>query len=180
MSTSLMKRIAAAWRALCGAEPESMTGTVSDSGGPEAELARVRLELEASLAECGRLREEYARRDRLAAEEKAVAGREAMLRVAKRVGPLLSQLVTMRAAASEGKPVREEDLLTLAGKLAKAFVDAGINPVGEAGGLAVFDPKLHQRLSGGDVSDGDAVRVRFVGYACGDAVAVKAMVSREE
>jgi molecular chaperone GrpE (heat shock protein) len=178
MATSLTRRLAGAWRALSGMEEKAVPA--AEPGGPEAALAKARLELEEAKAERERLREEYARRERLAGEEKAGAGREAVLRLAKRVGPLLSQLATLRAMAAEGKPVRAEDLLTLAGKLEKAFAEGGLQPVGEVGATAAFDPKFHQRMSGGDVSDGDAVRVRFVGYACGDAVVTKAMVSREE
>ncbi len=187
MSLSLSKRLSNAWRALRGGE-EKKTGSApapsevepTELGGAETALAKARLELEATKAECERLREEYARRDRQASEEVGAAGRAALLKLARRVGPLLSQFVTMRVAVAEGKPVRIEDLLTMAGKLEKAFAEVGIIPVGEVGGSAAFDPKVHQRMSGGDVSDGDSVRVRFVGYACGEAVVTKAMVSREE
>jgi hypothetical protein len=37
---------------------------------------------------------------------------------------------------------------------------------------------MHQRMSGGDVRDGDRVRVRFVGYRFRGEPAVKALVSR--
>ncbi len=175
-------RIRRAWAALCGAE-NGATGPATvappEPGGPEAALARARLDLAAAQADIERLRGEYARREAQARTEVEAAGREAVLRVARRIGPLLSQFNTMRALAEQGREVRLPDLLTLAGKLEKAFAEAGITPVGSVGAGAPFNPKLHQRLSGGDVADGAPVHIRFVGYACGDVVVTKAMVSRK-
>jgi molecular chaperone GrpE (heat shock protein) len=152
---------------------------LEEPGGPEAALGRARLELEEARRELEQLRQEYARREQRAVEEVAAAGRESLLRVGRRIGPLLSQFATMRALAAQGKEVRREDLLTMAGKLEKAFAESGLAVIGEVGSEAAFDPKIHQRLSGGDVKDGDSVRVRFIGYAFGETVVTKALVSRE-
>lgn len=175
---SMTTRIRAAWAALRGCEEP--TALPAEPGGPEAALGRARLKLEEARRELEQLRQEYARRERRAVEEVAAAGRESLLRVGRRIGPLLSQLATMRALAAQGKEVRHEDLLTMAGKLEKAFAESGLSVIGEVGGEAAFDPKLHQRLSGGDVKDGDSIRVRFIGYAFGDTVVTKALVSRRE
>ncbi len=43
---------------------------------------------------------------------------------------------------------------------------------------APFDTRVHQRMSGADVLDGQPVAVRFVGYRLGETILVKAMVSR--
>lgn len=174
---SMAKRLSEAWAALRARE---MPEEPLEPGSPESVLARVRIELEEARREIGQLREEYARRERQAAADIERAGSEALLRLARRVGPLLSQFATMRALAAEGREVRREDLLTMAGKLEAAFSETGISSVGVVGAETAFDPKLHQRMSGGDVSDGDPVRVRFVGYKCGETVVTKAMVSRKE
>lgn len=179
-SASIGHRLARAWRALRGKDAGEAATRAGDPGGPEAALARYRLERDDLRRETERLREEFASLERRSAAELEAARRDAVLRLARRVGPLLSQFATMRALASEGREVRREDLLTMAGKLEAAFADAGIAPIGEVGAEAPFDPRLHQRMSGGDVSDGDSVRVRFVGYVCGETVVTKAMVSRKE
>lgn len=172
-----MKR---AWLALAGRSLWEEFLEAGVPGRPEAAIARVGLERDEARRELGRLREEYARTERQTAGEIDAARREAVLRLARRVGPLLSQLATMRALVAEGKDVRREDLLTMVGKLEAAFAAAGISAIGEVGAETPFDPKLHQRMSGGDVTDGDPVRVRFVGYTCGETVVTKALVSRKE
>lgn len=173
-------RLARAWRALCGDDAWDEIARDAGPGGPEAAIARTRLERDEALRELDRLRQEFATLERRLKAEVEGARGDAVVRLAKRVGPLLSQFATMRALAAEGREVRREDLLTMAGKLETAFADAGIAPIGAVGGEAVFDPRLHQRMSGGDVGDGDPVRVRFVGYTCGEQVVTKAMVSRKE
>ncbi len=171
-------RLTRALKVLAGGDAGS--AAESASGGPEAAIARVRLERDDARRELEQLREEFARLERRSAGDVEGARREAILRLARRVGPLLSQFATMRTLAVEGREVRREDLLTMAGKLEAAFSEAGISPIGEVGAEAPYDPRIHQRMSGGDVTDGDGVRIRFVGYTCGDTVVTKAMVSRKE
>jgi molecular chaperone GrpE (heat shock protein) len=173
----LRERLSKAWAGWSGNEPP---GPAPEAGGPEAVLARVRLELEGAQREIGRLREAYAQREAQAKADVEAAERDAVFRFARRVGPLLSQLSTMRALAGAGREVRIEDMLAMGRKLEGAFTEAGMVPIGEVGAEAPFDPKRHQRMSGGGVKEGDPVRVRFVGYTCGDQVVTKAMVSREE
>ncbi len=181
---NLMQRFAKAWAIFRGPDAPPTTPTIAvppeKSAELEAVLARLRIDLEQARSEIERLRAEYIRREQKAAGEAEAAAREALLRLARRVGPLLSQFATMRALAAEGREVRREDLLVMADKLERAFADAGVAAVGAVGEETAFNPKLHQRMSGGDVTDGDPVRVRFVGYACGDTIVTKAMVSRKE
>lgn len=178
---NLTQRLGKAWAVFRSpAAPPPLSGPPKQSAEIEAALARLRLDLEQARGEIERLRAEYARQEQKTAGEVQAAAREALLRLARRVGPLLSQFATMRALAAEGREVRREDLLVMADKLERAFADGGVAAVGAVGEETAFNPKLHQRMSGGDVADGDPVRVRFVGYACGDTIVTKAMVSRKE
>lgn len=109
------------------------------------------------------------------------AGDARILKLLKRLLPLFAQADAMRHFVSGGQTARVEDALTLVAKLEKAVLEeAGLDRIGETGAEAGFDPRLHQRLSGGDMSDGDAVVVRFVGYRRGETVIGKALVSRKE
>jgi hypothetical protein len=96
------------------------------------------------------------------------------------LAPTLSQLATLRHIADSGREVRAADALKLGAKLEQALQELGLERIGEVGAETVFDPALHQRMSGGDVRDGDSVRVRFVGYRFAGQTAVKALVSRIE
>ena len=162
---STMRRIRAAWAALRGGQSPASPAPSPEPGGqegPEAALGRARIELEDLRREIERLRQDYARREERAVEEVAAAGQESLSRLGRRIGPLLSQFATMRALAAKGKDVRRDDLLAMAGKLEKAFAESGLSVIGEVGAEAPIDPKVPQRLSGGDVKDGDLVRVRFM------------------
>ena len=175
---NLAERLSKAWSALMGQSvPPTASVPMPNPENAEVISARMRLELEAARQEITRLREEYSRLEGRAQEDLRAAGREAVVRLAKRVTPLLSQLATMRALVEQGREVRREDILLMASKLEAAFLQAGLVPIGQVGAEAAFDPKFHQRMSGGEVRNGDAVRVRFVGYLCEDAVVTKAMVS---
>jgi molecular chaperone GrpE (heat shock protein) len=137
----------------------------------ELDLAERDLRIEALLVEVA------------AAKEGAKAGADAAsaARVAallKRLAPLLSQADAMRHFAGGAQGVRVEDALTLLGKIEKVLAEEGLQRIGESGVDSVFDPRLHQRLSGGDVNDGDPVTIRFPGYRLGETVLSKAMVSR--
>jgi len=144
----------------------------------ERELARLRLDARDKDEQIAKLRAEYARRDDRAGAETAAAGREAVGALLRAVAPTLSQLATLRHLAGTGRDIRAADALKLAAKLEEALRDAGLVPIGEPSAETLFDPALHQRMSGGDVKDGDRVRVRFAGYQFGGEVALKALVSR--
>ncbi len=176
MSTSLTERMAAAWRGWRG-DAAKAEAPATDA---ERELARLRLDAQAKDGEIARLREEYARREARAKEEAAAAGREALAALVGRVAAPLSQLVTLRHLAESGREVRAADVLKLLGKIEEALREQGLEAVGAPGEVAAFDPAWHQRMSGGDVRDGDRVRVRFPGYRFGGATPLKALVSREK
>ena len=90
----------------------------------------------------------------------------------------LSQLATMQALTANGRPVRADDVLKLFGKLEALLAEAGLVRIGTVGEEVPFDTRVHQRMSGADVREGQPVAVRFVGYRLRDSILCKAMVSR--
>ena len=78
------------------------------------------------------------------------------------------------------KGIGYERDVKLFGKIEKIFQEAGLEPMGKVDESLPFDPRLHQRMSGGELREGDQVRVRFVGYRFGENIVTKAMVSRRE
>lgn len=173
----IITRFMAAWAALTGNVPEIKIGLQADL---TTELERARMDVRERDEEIEKLRKEYTLRERQADTKVASAADDVMLGLMRRLGPLLSQLATMKGMAGEGRDVKTADLLTLFGKIEKAFEYAGLYPIGSVGEEIAFDPRLHQRMSGGDVKNGSPVRVRFVGYRYGDTIVTKSMVSRIE
>ncbi|MGP1680648.1 MAG: hypothetical protein ACTS6J_26285, partial [Burkholderiales bacterium] len=120
----------------------------------------------------------YERAVQQAQREQARAAAAGVDALARRLAPLCSQLATMQALADSGRAVRAEDVLKLFGKVEAGLRDSGLARIGTVGDTCGFDARLHQRMSGADVADGDAVVVRFVGYRLGGDILLKAMVSR--
>jgi molecular chaperone GrpE (heat shock protein) len=166
MKPGLQGRLKAAWRALKATEVER----------PPDDLRTALLDREKEVAA---LKAEYARLQGAATADAAATTRENLKDVLKRVAPPLSQLAVMRAAAESGAPVRSEDVLKLVKALETALSRAGLETVGGVGEEMAFSTRLHQRMSGGDVRDGDQVCVEFPGYRMGEDVLLKALVTRE-
>lgn len=187
----LKQRVKAAWAALTGQSGASCTIQLASVPAPqpqpqppsppselERELARLRLDLQRRDAEAATLRAEFSRQEGQAVSATAAAGREALAELCRALAPTLSQLATLRHMAESGREVRAGDALKLCGKVEQALLERGLARIGEVGAASPFDPSLHQRMSGGDVRDGDQVRVRFVGYRFANGAPVKALVSR--
>lgn len=186
----LLPRLRAACAALTGhgappatlPPPSPITPPPSSSAPPSADaardLARLRLDLQAREAETVKLRAEFARQEQQAAAATQAAGNQALSALLRALAPTLSQLATLRHLAESGREVRAADALKLAAKLEQTLSEQGLERIGEVGAQTAFDPACHQRLSGGDVRDGDPVRVRFVGYRFRGETPVKALVSR--
>lgn len=174
-TNDLAARIGTAWRLLVGGGAPSAGGAAAD---PRTRLAALELDLHGRDAELARVREEYERLRGQAERDKAGAAQAGLDALARRLAPLLSQLATMQALAQGERPVRAEDVLKLFGKVEQVLAQAGLERIGTVGARSAFDTRVHQRLSGADVRDGDAVTVRFVGYRLGESILLKAMVSR--
>lgn len=171
---NVWQRTRKAWSALIGTPGGGLT-TETD---PDRELSQLRLDVQARDEQIKKLREEYARREGASQGAVEAAGREAVAKLLRAVAPILSQLMTLRHMAEGGREVRAADALKLGAKLEQALKEHGLERIGEVGEESPFDPGLHQRMSGGDVRDGDRVRVRFVGYRIAGETPVKALVSR--
>lgn len=174
--TGIRQRFRAAWRALCGTGPDALSETPSCV----SRIAGLEMDLKERDEQIEKLRQEFLLQSRQSEQAVAEAGTGALEELAKRAAPLLSQLSTLQTMADAGREVRAPDVLKLAGKLKQVLVESGLEPIGQAGQVCPFDTQMHQRMSGGDVQEGDAVKIRFEGYRFRDAVVTKAMVSREE
>lgn len=161
-------RLRAALDALAGNAPEDLRNRV----------ASLELDLRQKDDEIAALREEYERLRERGEHERDSAASAGFDVLARRLAPLLSQLATMEALAGSERGPRLEDVFKLFDMLEKALAENGLSRIGAVGEETTFDTRCHQRVGGAEVEDGDRIRVRFVGYRLGEAVLLKAMVSR--
>ena len=171
-TTGWMARIRTACVALFG----NGDRCTRDSG---ARAWALELDLRERDSDIRRLRQEYERYAQQAQSEQAGAAAAGVDALARRLAPLFSQLATMQTAADSGRSVRAEDVLKLFAKVEAELRESGLERIGTVGDICGFDTRLHQRVSGADVADGDAVVVRFVGYRLRGNILLKAMVSRK-
>ncbi len=171
-TTGWMARIRTACVALCGSGDRR-------ARDPGARAAALELDLRERDSDIRRLRQEYERSAQQAQREQAGAAAAGVDALARSLAPLFSQLATLQARSDSGRAVRAEDLLKLLSKVEVGLRDSGLERLGTVGDTCEFDTRLHQRMSGADVADGDAVVVRFVGYRLRGDVLLKAMVSRK-
>ena len=171
-TTGWMARIRTACVALFGSD----AGRARDPG---ARAAALELDLRERDSDIRRLRQEYERLVQQAQRERAGAAAAGVDALVGSLAPLFSQLTTMQALADSGRAVRAADVLKLFGKVEAGLRESGLERIGTIGEIPGFDARLHQRMSGADVADGDAVVVRFVGYRLRGNILLKAMVSRQ-
>lgn len=167
---NLAARLRAALGVLAGNAPEDLRNRV----------AALELDLRQKDDEIAALREEYERLRQQGERERnsaASAGFDALMR---RLAPLLSQLATMESMAGGERAPRIEDVFRLFDMLERVLAEGGLARIGTVGEETAFDTRRHQRLGGTEVDDGDRIRVRFAGYRLGEAVLLKAMVSRAD
>jgi molecular chaperone GrpE (heat shock protein) len=173
---SLTTRIQSALAALAG----KPTAPPPETGTPEATIAALRLDLDERDRRIAALLKEADSARAGAPAEAESAAAERMNKFLRKLAPLLAQADAMRQFAAEGKALRAEDAFALMAKIEKTMADEGVERIGAAGEETVFDSQLHQRMSGGDVSEGSPVKVRFAGFRQGGRILSKAMVSRKE
>ncbi len=174
---SLVKRLAAAWRALRG---ESEQEQVQDGEAVVAlrrELAAARLDLqETQAALAAERRHRHAiESSKAAAVQEAVESRlEALF---TQLAAPLSQLRMQESLLDSGRDVAGSDVMAVARSFADAVTAAGLDPIGTPGEKLGFDPETCQLLSGGEVpASGQEVVVRFPGYRYRRRVLRKALV----
>ena len=156
-------------------------------GEPDPDMAEVNTSLanlEMDIADRDKtiavLKKEYDLLKNQAEADASMVADEALKDMVKKLAPLLSQVVTMRAVEQSGIEIKSKDLLKLFEKVEKAVCECGVEQIGSVGEEILFDVKIHQRLSGGSIRDGDNVKVRFAGYKFNGAIVKKAMVSKED
>ena len=171
-TTGWMARIRTACVALFGSSDRR-------ARDPAARAAALELDLRERDSDIRRLRREYERSAQQAQRGQAGAVAAGVDGLARGLAPLFSQLATMQALADSGRAVRAEDVLKLLDKVEAGLRESGLERIGTVGDACGFDTRLHQRMSGADVADGDAVVVRFVGYRLRGDILLKAMVSRK-
>jgi molecular chaperone GrpE len=154
--------------------------TAPNESDLHSQLASLKMDLADRDDQMQRLRDEFGRERQQKETAISSSVSSEIEQFSKKLAPLLSQLETMRSLHEQGRDIKIEDLLKLLGKMEKVVLSSGLEPIGTVGERSRFDSHLHQRMSGGDVSDGDPVRVRFVGYRFKDNILTKAMVSREQ
>jgi molecular chaperone GrpE (heat shock protein) len=168
------------WSALLGRETGATAAGSEDEVGLRARVASLQMDLRERDAQIASLQSEHeaqrADRDRAVAS----SAEERLEKVLKRVAPALSSASALRAMVEQGKEVAPADILASVRDVERELARAGLVIVGAPGERAVFDPAVHQRMSGGDVRPGSDVVVRLPGYKLGDRVLLKAMVSAGE
>jgi len=158
---------------------------VSPGGGEEtgdparlqATIAALRLDIEERDERIAAMRREYEQLETSKERSTASAGEEELTVLMKKLSGPLSNIAVLRDAAAAGEDVKVDDLLHLLASLEKVLARAGLEVIGHSGEASHFDPAVHQRMSGGSVSDGIAVKIEVPGYRLGERVLQKALVS---
>jgi len=174
---SLVKRFSAAWWALVGTSAPAQEREEDPAVALRRDLAAARLELQEAKEALA------AERSRAAALEKAQVaqvreGVESRLEelFAGLAAPL-SQLRTQAALLDSGTAVAASDVMILARRFADMAEGTGLEPIGNVGEAALFDPGIAQPLgSDSSMEPGDPVTVRFIGYRFHGRVLRKALV----
>ena len=125
------------------------------------------------------MRREYEQLEVSKQQSTASAGKEELTTLMKKLSGPLSNIAVLRDAAAAGEDVQVDDLLRLIASLEKVLKRAGLEVIGPSGEASGFDPAVHQRMSGGSVRDGVAVKIEVPGYRQGERVLQKALVSVE-
>ncbi len=90
--------------------------------------------------------------------------------------PWLLQWSTAAHAAQQNPEARAVQLLPLVRPVENLLISWGLKPIATVGETIVFNPQLHQLVSG-DAEPGDSVRVKACGYIQGDRLIHRAHVS---
>jgi molecular chaperone GrpE (heat shock protein) len=167
-------RVRAAWAVLWneGTPAERIPDDLS------TRVAALELDLRDRDKEIRQLRREYELQREQTTRQQTEAASVGFEALARQLASPLSQLATMQVLAdTEDRTVRSEDIFKLFDKVEQILAKSGLNRIGAVGAAVPFDTRLHQRISGVDLHDGDPVTIRFTGYRLGETILLKAMVS---
>ena len=145
----------------------------------KAAVAALHLDLQEQEDRIAAMRKEYEQLQASKEQSTASAGEEELTSLMKKLSGPLSNIAVLRDAAAAGEDVQVDDLLRLIASLEKVLQRAGLEVIGHSGEASDFDPAIHQRMSGGSVHEGVAVKIEVPGYRLGERVLQKALVSVE-
>ena len=126
------------------------------------------------------MRNEYEHLQSLKERASEDAGQEELEQFFKKAAGPLSNLAALIGAHGKGHAIELADLVTLVATLEKVFQRHGLERIGDVGEKIGFDVAIHQRMSGGSVSEGKTVEVLVPGYRTQNRVLMKAMVTSKE
>ncbi len=145
----------------------------------KATVASLHLDLDERNERIAVMCKEYEQLEASKAQSTASAGEAELTSLMKKLSGPLSNIAVLRDAAAAGEDVQVEDLLRLIASLEKVLERAGLEVIGHSGEASGFDSAIHQRMSGGSVREGVAVKIEVPGYRLGERVLQKALVSVE-
>ncbi|MBF2027645.1 MAG: molecular chaperone GrpE [Oscillatoriales cyanobacterium C42_A2020_001] len=120
--------------------------------------------------QCLRLREELQ-------QQKKSLSENVQLAIFEQLQTLLTNYPSARAMAAAKPDLPAQNLVALFAPLEMLLQSWGITPIGIAWEHVPFQPHLHQPDSN-DITEGEWVYIRFVGYQQGDRILCPAKVSR--
>lgn len=91
--------------------------------------------------------------------------------------PWLLQWPTAVYAVQANETLPATRLLPLVAPINRLIESWEVSPIGQVGQQAIYDPQLHQPMSG-PIQPGDPVRIRYVGYRHADRLLHRAKASR--
>ena len=146
----------------------------------KAMVASLKMDLQERDERIATMRGEYEQLEASKVHSTATAGTEELTGLLKKLSGPLANIAVLRDAAAAGEDVQADDVLQLVASLEKVLTRAGLEVIGRSGEAVTFDSAVHQRMSGGPVSDGVPVKIEVPGYRMGSRVLQKALVSAEE
>ncbi|MGF1568011.1 MAG: hypothetical protein ACFCVD_08055 [Nodosilinea sp.] len=144
--------------------------------GEDAKIAPLGLDRAQSLAQVEPLRQEY---ERLQAEMEAQAQVVRQQMQGEAIAILESWLLqwpTAVYAVQQNESLPATRLIPLTKPLDRLLQAWDMTPIGSVGAEVPYDPQQHQPM-GAEVSPGQPVRIRYVGYRQGDRLLYRAKVS---
>lgn len=170
-----LDRLLDAWMALLGKPGRELTEAQSQIVALKREVAQLTLDLR-------QVMETVAAKEERIEELQAIdldRSDDALGRLLADLAAPLSQLRMQESLISSGKEISGLSVMKLAQQLAGLIERAGLEPIGETGGIIPFDNRCCEPLgAASDLEPGQNVTVRFVGYRRKDMIVRKALVER--
>lgn len=154
--------------------------TNSDVSNDYKRLANTKADLKECEERVERLQKEYALERERSDHAAGNAAEKEFADFVRKTASSLVNLDTMKARAARGEEVRVQDMIKVADTFVRLLQERGLEPIATVDDEVPFDTSQHQRMSGSAPTEGDPVRVRFVGYRFHGKIIAKAMVTQKE